>query len=192
MPPEKIILGSSSEHRKIVLRDAGYDFDVIAADIDERAIHNDDPEQLAIDIANAKADAILPKITEPALLVTGDQVVVWNGEVRGKPKDSEQAKHFLKTSVDYPPETISALVVVNTATGKRASGADRVRTSFNPIPEDVINRVVAKGITMTTAGGFQVRDEDLKPYIEHMTGTQDSIEGFPLALLEKLMEEVAE
>ena len=192
MTPEKIILGSSSEHRKIVLRDAGYDFDVIAADIDERAIHNDDPEQLAIDIANAKADAILPKITEPALLVTGDQVVVWNGEVRGKPKDSEQAKHFLKTSVDYPPETISALVVVNTATGKRASGADRVRTSFNPIPEDVINRVVAKGITMTTAGGFQVRDEDLKPYIEHMTGTQDSIEGFPLALLEKLMEEVAE
>ena len=192
MTPEKIILGSGSEHRKIVLTEAGYEFDVISADIDERAIQNDDPEQLAIDIANAKADALLPKITEPSILITGDQVVVWKGEVRGKPKDAEQAKHFLQTSIDYPPETLSALVVVNTATGKRASGADRVRTSFNPIPEDVINRVVAKGITMTTAGGFQVRDEDLKPYIEHMTGTQDSIEGFPLALLEKLMEEVAE
>ena len=189
--PEKIILGSGSKHRQEVLRAAGYEFDIMPADIDERVITHEDPEQLALAIAHAKADALLPKINESVLLVTGDQVVLWNGEVRGKPKDATEAKHFLQTCTVSPPETISALVVVNTKTGRRAAGADRVQVFFSAIPEEVIDRVVAKGVTMTTAGGFQVRDPDLVPYIERITGTQDSVEGFPLSLLEKLIAEVA-
>ena len=37
-------------------------------------------------IANAKADALLSKVTEPSILITSDQVIVCNGVIREKPE----------------------------------------------------------------------------------------------------------
>ena len=63
----KIILGSSSRWRKQILEQAGYTFKVMSPDIDEKAIRHADSEQLALAIANAKADKLLEQITEPAI-----------------------------------------------------------------------------------------------------------------------------
>lgn len=70
----EIILGSQSKGRRGVLERAGYTFDVMSADIDERAIRRDDPKELTRALARAKADALLPKIVGQALLVTSDQM----------------------------------------------------------------------------------------------------------------------
>ena len=40
---------------------------------------SEDPGALTLALAHAKADALLPQIHEPALLITSDQVVVWQG-----------------------------------------------------------------------------------------------------------------
>ena len=38
----RLILGSASKFKQEELRNAGYDFEVLAADIDEKAIRHDD------------------------------------------------------------------------------------------------------------------------------------------------------
>ena len=186
----KMILGSGSKSRREVLEQAGYEFEVVTADIDEKAIRHDDPQELVLAIARAKADAILPNVKEAALVVTADQVVVCNGKVFGKPKDEEQAREYLHCYAQHPLETRSALVVTNTQTGKRAEGIDIAKLYIDPLPESVIDELIWIGKIMHCSGAIRVEEPPVSDYIRRFDGTTDSTSGMPLKLLKKLMEQV--
>lgn len=190
-PNMPIILGSSSKRRQGVLKGLGWDFQVMSPDIDEKAIRAAKPQDMVLAIATAKAQALLPKIKEPAILITADQVVLCNGEVREKPANPEQAKQFWQSySAGQPAETISAVVVTNTQTGQQAKGVDPAKIFFKPVPAEIIDQLMAKGEIFTASGGFIHEDPLIFPYIDHMEGATDSISGLPLELLAKLITEV--
>uniref|UniRef100_A0A3Q7GAY2 Maf-like protein n=1 Tax=Solanum lycopersicum TaxID=4081 RepID=A0A3Q7GAY2_SOLLC len=80
-PQFKLILGSSSTARKKILGDMGYEFTTMSADIDEKAIRKEKPEDLVMALAEAKADAIISKfrktenpekVLNPTILVAAD------------------------------------------------------------------------------------------------------------------------
>jgi len=187
---QKIILGSGSVSRQDVLKEAGYKFRVITADIDEKAIRLDDPAELVLALAHAKADAILPHIAEPAILITADQVVVCNGTILEKPKDADEAGAFIRGYREYPMETVSSLVLTDTRTGKRAEGVDIAKVYFDPIPEEVIEEAIAEGRIMSCSGAMRCEDEPLSRYVTRFEGTKDSTSGMPLGLLGRLLEEI--
>ncbi|CAK8569634.1 unnamed protein product [Lathyrus sativus] len=87
MEPEtssyKIILGSSSIARRKILSEMGYQFTLMTADIDEKSIRKETPEELVMALAEAKANAIISKLEttgnqarvhEPTLLIAADTV----------------------------------------------------------------------------------------------------------------------
>ncbi|XWS14569.1 hypothetical protein CRYUN_Cryun35bG0021300 [Craigia yunnanensis] len=100
----KILLGSSSITRRKILAEMGYEFTLMSADIDEKGIRKEMPEELVIALAEAKAEAILHGLpigdyireAEPALLITSDQVVVYEGVVREKPANEKEVREFIK------------------------------------------------------------------------------------------------
>ena len=187
----KIILGSQSRYRKEILKSMGVEFETMSPDIDERAIRFDDPEVLALALAKAKADALAPRIMGSAILITSDQVVSWNGTIREKPRNVEEARSFLQSYHLAPVRTITAVVATNTAGRKQSQGVDIAQIIFRQIPEEAINEFIANGDPFSKAGGFAVQDPILKPFIEKIDGTEDSIMGLPKTLTTKLMEEVS-
>lgn len=80
----RVILGSSSPWRRHVLEDLAtrfdFKFEVMAPEIDEKAIRFDEPEKLVIAIAHAKAKEIMNRLKQSgngdgeAFILTGDQV----------------------------------------------------------------------------------------------------------------------
>src|ERR1041385_5046735 len=109
-----IILGSKSPGRKSVLEHAGYEFEVMVSNINEKAIRSDDYKQLPLLLARAKATVLVPKIKKPAILITSDQVVIYKGELREKPADENQAREYLKSyGGDSAAITHTAVVVIN-------------------------------------------------------------------------------
>ena len=186
----KIILGSASKGRQEVLEKAGYEFEVMAADIDEKAIRFSDPQRLTLALANAKADALLPRIVESALLITSDQVVFHNGEIREKPESEEQAREYLRTCAEHPSQTVTAVAVTNTQTGERKDGVDLAKVYFNPIPRDVIEKYIQEGTPLAHAGGFTITSPIIRPYVQRIEGAEDSVIGLPMELTEKLISEV--
>ena len=76
-------------------------YEVMKADIDEKAIRHDEPRQLVMSLAHAKADALVQQLqaqqqdgvdSSPATyLITCDQVVVHDGQIREKPEDVAEA-----------------------------------------------------------------------------------------------------
>jgi septum formation protein len=182
-----IILGSQSHGRREILSAMGYAFAVMPAHIDERAIRSEDPGVLTLALAHAKADALLPHIHEPALLITSDQVVVWQGKIREKPAHAEEARAFLRGYAEGPAETVTAVVVTHTATGAHQQGVDRAMVWFRRIPEAVIDQVIVRGDVFAYAGGFSITDPLLEAYIERVDGTAESVIGLPTALTRRLI-----
>jgi hypothetical protein len=81
----RVILGSQSKWRRKLLSEAGLVFDCMAADIDEKAVtvcegdrDRADPTQLTRAIALAKAAALRPCVTTPALLITSGEPPPFN------------------------------------------------------------------------------------------------------------------
>ena len=185
----KIILGSKSKSRRELISQLGYEAELMSADIDEKAIRSDDYSELPLLLARVKADALLPKVAKDVLLVTCDQVVVWNGLLREKPESVEQAREYLETKHLYPTEVHTAVVVTRASDGSRFEGVDVAKIQSRPLPEYLIDRLIAEGNTMSAAGGFRIEDPVLEPYIEITQGTKDSIMGLPLELTDRLIKQ---
>ncbi|NP_001242372.1 uncharacterized protein LOC100792444 [Glycine max] len=193
----KIILGSSSVARRKILSEMGYLFTIMTADIDEKSIRKETPEDLVMALAEAKAEAILRRLpvddylkeAEPTLLITSDQVVVYEGVIREKPTSKEEARQFLKDYSGRHAATVGSVLVTNLKTGLRKGDSDRVEIYFNEIPDEIIEKLVDEGITLNVAGGLIIEHPLVLPFVKEVVGTTDSVMGLPKALTEKLLKE---
>jgi len=185
----KIVLGSSSRWRKEVLTKMGFtNFITMSPDIDEKAIRDPDPRQLTLKIARAKAQALIPKLQQQdCILITSDQVVTWNGEIREKPTDPNQCREFLRSYRYHPAECVTAVCVYNTVTKQSFEGVDIAKQHFHPIPEDAIDGLIAQGDVMYCCGGFTI--EHMEPFLKELEGEVETVTGLPKTLTFKLIEQ---
>ncbi|CAI0436171.1 unnamed protein product [Linum tenue] len=167
----QVILGSASIARKTILAEMGYQFTVMTADIDEKAIRKEKPEELVMALAEAK-------------------VVVYDGAIREKPSNEEEARQFMKDYSGGHAATVGSVVVTNLKTGLRKGGWDRVEIHFHEIPDEVIEKLVEEGIVLKAAGGLIIEHPLIVPFVKQVVGTTDSVMGLPKALTEKLLKEV--
>lgn len=188
----KIILGSSSKYRKAILDLAGFEFEVVKPEINEKSIRTDDYYKLPVLIARAKSKVLQDKINDTALIITADQIIICDGKLLEKPSSKKEAITYLKKySQGYPAETVSALVVFNTKSKKIAEGVDVAKIFFSPIPDFVIESYIKTGEAFLTSGGFDHSHSILLPYVKKTEGAPDSISGMPLKLLKDLIDQVS-
>ena len=187
----KIILGSQSANRREVLEKAGYQFEIMVPGIDEKAIRHADPYEIPVLLAKAKATALLPKIKEPALLITADQVIVWNGGVYEKAEDEVEARRFLSlfNGSPYPAAHVNGVGVTNTMTGRSQFVREVSNAYFSTIPKSIVDEFFASGAWKGKAGGYDIRHPILAPFIR-LEGTMDSALGLPMNVVEQSIKEL--
>lgn len=172
------------------------EFEVMAADIDEKAIRHADPETLTSMLAKAKSEALRrriaasPELAEGAVLVTSDQVVVCGGVIREKPVDAPEARHFLASYRTLPAICVTAVMAHNTVTGREATGVDLASVWFKNLTDEAIDSVIADNYIFSCAGGFAAGHPSFDQYLERIEGTIDSVMGLPKELTQKLIDEV--
>ncbi|XP_022765694.1 maf-like protein DDB_G0281937 isoform X4 [Durio zibethinus] len=206
-----------------------------SADIDEKDIRKENPEDLVMALAEAKADSILSKLqtidnqekdeiptiliaadtaeailhrgpvgdyikeADPTLLITSDQVVIYEGVVREKPANEKEAREFIQGYSGGHAATVGSVLVTNLKTGFRKGAWDRVEIYFHEIPDEIIEKLIEEGTVLHVAGGLIIEHPLIKPYVKqvvsliisvnHMVGTTDSVMGLPKALTQKLIKE---
>lgn len=92
-----LVLASGSAIRRKILEDAGVEFEVVPADIDEDAAKDGrgDPEAIATSLAEAKALAV--SVLRPDDWVIGsDSIVSVDGRLFSKPCDRDEAAEHLR------------------------------------------------------------------------------------------------
>jgi septum formation protein len=86
----RLILASSSAYRRELLSRLQLTFEAVSPDIDESPWAGETPEQTALRLAEAKAEAVAQR-TPDALVIGSDQVATLDGEQIGKPGDHQRA-----------------------------------------------------------------------------------------------------
>eukprot|EP00191_Tetraselmis_sp_GSL018_P021558 CAMPEP_0177577992 /NCGR_PEP_ID=MMETSP0419_2-20121207/83_1 /TAXON_ID=582737 /ORGANISM="Tetraselmis sp., Strain GSL018" /LENGTH=195 /DNA_ID=CAMNT_0019066351 /DNA_START=289 /DNA_END=876 /DNA_ORIENTATION=+ len=177
----------------------------LAPNIDEKAVglrsNGASAGQLVRAVARAKVEALLPRLREtsqseketPHLLVTADQVIVFEDAIREKPAGPEQALEFLLSYgfTGSPAECVTCVAVCCVESGICIDGVDVAKQYFHPVPQHVAESVVAKGQVLQCAGSFAVEEPLLQPFLGEREGEFESVQGMPIELTRTLLLEAA-
>lgn len=127
----KLILASASPRRERLLREAGFDPEVVpsgAAEPESGA----DPAGRARDAARLKCDAVAPRFPD-AVVLAADTLVAVGSRVLGKPRDRDDARAMLLALAGRDHEVLSAVRIEHRASGRILAFCERSRTRFKAL-----------------------------------------------------------
>jgi len=92
---KKIILASGSSRRKELMKQMGFKFEVVSAEVDESYPADLSIIKVAQYIALKKADAVRDLAGKETIVITADTVVWKDKRIYGKPQNKGEAKQIL-------------------------------------------------------------------------------------------------
>ncbi|MDQ2921795.1 MAG: Maf family protein [Acidobacteriota bacterium] len=187
MLKEKIVLASKSPRRAEILRAVGWEFEALAANIDETRAESEDAVSYVKRLAQTKAETVAKKISNHGLVLGADTVVVIDGEILGQPRDDEDARRMLKLLSGKWHEVLTGLALVRAVNPPRVLvNHETTRVRFCEMSADEIDWYVATGEPKDKAGAYAIQGRGAL-FIEEIQGDYFNIVGLPVRLLYELM-----
>jgi septum formation protein len=186
-PSPRLVLASASPRRQQLLRDAGFEFQVQAADIDEDDVKPGTlPIEAAMAIASAKARLISAR--QPGVYVlAADTVVALGDQLIGKPEDPADAKEMLRLLSGTTQVVITAVVLARHEPPYRRTTRVMSSVRMRRLTELEIERYLATGTWRGKAGGYGLQDEN--PIVTLVAGCRTNVIGLPIPATMKLLAE---
>lgn len=217
-----LILASASPARHRLLLQAGIPHSVRVSGVDEESLHDPDPARLVQKLAEAKAMAVAqmlkadpsqaeapteaspgaaapaggsrPDGAEIAPVLGCDSLLVFEGEVFGKPEDAAQAEARWLRMAGRWAELLTGHVLINPSQrgcsdAEQSDGACRrttviTRVRFATLLPEEIRDYVATGEPLQCAGGFALEGRG-GPLVERIEGCFSNVIGLSLPLLRR-------
>ena len=191
--PAPLVLASASPRRRDLLRQAGIRFEVRPADIPEIGQPDESPVEFAQRLARSKALAIAEQIgTSPSRLVLGaDTIVVLDGEVFGKPRDSDHALELLERLVGREHSVVTAVALVESDTLRIREAVVTSRVEMRAVERSELIAYVATGEPLDKAGGYAVQG-GARSFVTRIHGSETNVIGLPLDETVQLLGEAAQ
>ena len=189
-PNQPIILASGSESRKIMLQDAGLNFEVITSNVDEDLLKNQMKavpfEEQVIKLAAAKALAVSSENLDQ-IIIGGDQMCVFNNKVFDKPGSVDKAIANLKILSGTTHYQYSGVCIYKA--GKPLwEYSEVVELKMHTLSEEEIINYVNTERPINAAGAYKFESLGCNLF-SSVNGSSHTIRGMPLLpLLKKLWE----
>ncbi len=194
----RLILASASPRRRELLAQAGYEFEVRAAHVNEDLRTGEDPIAYVTRLAREKAEAVLRQIVaEPdpgsaALVVLGaDTTVTLDNHILAKPEDEADARRMLTLLSGRTHRVITGVAVaIGCGSEIRCQAAAEVTAvRFLTLSAEEIAAYVATGEPMDKAGAYAIQGRAAK-WIPRIEGDYFNVVGLPLALAASMLESI--
>lgn len=179
----KIILASASPRRKELMELAGYDFEVICADIIEVVPEEAMPQEVVMSLALQKAQAVAAEHKE-AVVIGSDTVVALDGKILGKPHSEQEACEMLRSLSGRTHKVFTGVAIV--CGGKVKNFFDETDVEFYSLGDDEIKKYVATGEPTDKAGAYGIQGKG-SVLVKRINGDFFSVMGLPIAKLYREM-----
>lgn len=191
----RLVLASASPRRRELLTQAGYDFVVHAADVDESLRLGEGAAAYVQRLAEEKAQAVLAVLARLAspqqhLVVLGaDTTVVCDGaageEILGKPIDAAEAQRMVRRLSGRWHKVLTAVAVA--CDGRLKSVVETTDVLFASIPEEDLCSYCATPEPLDKAGAYGIQGYAAR-WIPRIEGCYFNVMGLPIARTVQLIE----
>ena len=181
----RLVLASSSPRRRELLTSAGFEFDVVEADIDERVQPDEDPELYVRRMAVEKAEAVRARAAGRTILAA-DTIVVVDGDVLGKPADDQCAMHMLTRLSGREHEVLTAVAVWWPGAAEPDVSVELTRVWMREIPPAEIAAAVASGEPRDRAGAYAIQGLASR-WVTRIDGSYGTVVGLPVEAVDRLL-----
>jgi septum formation protein len=181
-----LVLASSSPYRAALLERFGLPFEIHSSNIDETPLPQEQPEQLVVRLAEAKARAVGAKFPN-ALVIGSDQVAILNQNILGKPGTHERALQQLRAASGQEVTFYTGLCLLNTATGHANTTIEPFRVQFRQLTEEQIERYLQREQPYQCAGSFRSEGLGIVLFNRLQGDDPNALIGLPLIRLAELL-----
>lgn len=173
----KIILASESQYRKHALDILGLKYETIPSHIDEKAIRDENPRELARKLSEAKALTI-GKAHLGAVVIAADLFVVYNNKIYEKPRDETEAHQMLSSLSGNKFEIVTGLAVYRHETNKMLSTTQVCEVTFRALIPEEIKDYIARYPVLKCAAAHEA--DGLLRFAENISGNYNFKAALPV------------
>lgn len=195
-----LLLASNSPRRKQLLALGGWEFSVLAAEIDERPEPGEDPRDYVQRLAAGKAQAVAARAPFDTVVVAADTTVVDGSglpaaegvpeeqfaEILGKPSDAAEATGMLRRLRGRTHQVYTALAVLRVADGLLLTDLCATSVTMRSYTDTEIDAYVASGDPLDKAGAYAIQHTGFDP-VAKLQGCYTNVVGLPLCRLMYLL-----
>lgn len=179
---QKIILASGSPRRRELLGAMGYEFAILAPDVDENVQGR--ARDIVGVLAERKGRAAAGLCHDGEIVIAADTLVSLDERPRGKPKSDGEAAAMLRALSGRSHEVYTGLCVIDTAAGTMSVDVECTRVTFRPLSDEEIAAYVATGEPRDKAGAYAIQG-GAAAFVSGYDGSYNNVIGLPT---EKLAE----
>lgn len=182
------VLASASPARRRLLQTAGIDPVICPSDFDESLVKLSEPELLVQTLAQRKAETVAQKF--PSALILGcDSLLSVNGEIYGKPANSEEAIARWRKMRGNCGNLYTGHTLIDSHHNRTLSYCQITQVYFAPVSDRQIEAYVATGEPLKCAGCFALEGRG-GLFVEKIVGCHTNVIGLSLPLLRQMLEQL--
>lgn len=186
--PKRLVLASGSPRRAELMREYGYDVEIIEPPVDEPAGLSGTASvyELARAVSHFKAQAVAP-LAPDAWIMAGDTIAALDGTLFGKPRDRADAERILSAIAGTTHEVITGVTLLDAETGARQIEHDVTRVTMRPLGDHQMEAYLDTGAWQGKAGAYGIQDRG-DAFVESIEGSFTNVVGFPMELVAHMLE----
>ncbi|MEU1604792.1 Maf family protein [Micromonospora matsumotoense] len=191
--PLRLVLASQSPARRKLLQAAGIEPDVLVSGVDESQVVAERAEDLCLELARLKAQAVSDRLRSTAderTMVLGcDSVLAFDGEILGKPDDAADATRRWERMRGRSGVLHTGHCLIDMAHESRAEAVASTVVHFADVTDAEIAAYVATGEPLAVAGAFTI-DGLGGAFLNGIEGDPGTVVGLSLPLLRGLLRDL--
>ena len=180
---KKLVLASASPRRKEILSSLLVPFEIRVSNANE----NIDPTYDVYDVPRLLAErkALSVNMGEDEIIIGCDTVVIYNGEIFGKPKNRENSIKMLEIFSGKSHDVVSGICIRT----KDKIYSEKVKTTvyFKPLSTEEIVNYVDKEQPFDKAGAYGIQ-EMAGAFVRKIDGDFYNVVGLPLCRLCEILD----
>jgi len=171
-----LILASSSPRRQEILRNAGFEFQVKAANVEETFPSDLDPHTVAEYLAVKKSKAI--ELNGDEVVITSDTTVIVDQDILNKPKHKGVAQIMLRKLSGREHEVVTGVAITDLTKTVRFSETTTV--SFKSLTDEEIDHYIDNFQPFDKAGSYGIQEWIGMIGITEIKGSYFNVMGLPI------------
>jgi septum formation protein len=192
----RLILASESPRRADLLREAGFSFEVLPAQIDESPLPVETPSEMTLRLARAKAtsaalaaEPIAAKSPVPIYILGADTAVTIGGELFGKPSSHADAARMIRALAGRTHTVVTGIWVIRLPDQANRAAIESTFVTFGELSDDEIEAYVSTGEPFGKAGGYAIQGRASR-FATRIEGSHPNVVGLPIARVWTLLREL--